>query len=171
MNSSFTFTESNTFTVTHARHMASKVKTDLKRMQRYYGKPSDADIADYEAELIELIKHGYLGTITYGYRRDGKWIEPTLKYTAQDLEGLSANDDDPGRIQPGANIDGAIFYNYLNYSNKWWGLAEGDQARFKDGLPFKRTSSDEPEVDGFFQSDKVYSSGGKSLNRSTVRSW
>ena len=52
-----------TFTVTHARHMAAKVATDLKRMQRLYGSPSDASIASYEAELIELMKAGYLGAV------------------------------------------------------------------------------------------------------------
>jgi hypothetical protein len=31
MSYSFSYTESSTFTVTHARHMASKVATDLKR--------------------------------------------------------------------------------------------------------------------------------------------
>jgi len=46
--------DSVSFTVTHARHMAAKVATDLKRMQRLYGAPSDPSIADYEGELIEL---------------------------------------------------------------------------------------------------------------------
>ena len=32
--------------------LASKVATDLKRMQRFYGSPSDADIASYEVEVI-----------------------------------------------------------------------------------------------------------------------
>ena len=38
--SSYTITETTTFTVTHARHMAAKVSADLKRMQRFYGYPS-----------------------------------------------------------------------------------------------------------------------------------
>src|SRR5690606_6748846 len=113
---SSSYTESSTFTITHARHMAAKVATDLKRMQRLYDYPSDRDIADYETEVIELLKAGYLGTITYGFRRDGNWIEPTLRYTAQDLAGGSANDDDPGKVRPGANVAGAAFYNYLTYS-------------------------------------------------------
>ena len=52
-------TETRAFTVTHARHMAAKVATDLKRMQRLYGKPGDASIADYEAEITEFLKEGY----------------------------------------------------------------------------------------------------------------
>jgi hypothetical protein len=100
MTSSFTFTDTASFTVTHARHMAAKVAADLKRMQRLYGAPSDLSIADFEAELIELMKASYLGTVTFGFRRDGAWIVPTLRYTAQDLSGAAANDDDPGRIRP-----------------------------------------------------------------------
>jgi len=100
MSSSYSYTENTTFTVTHARHMAAKVATDLKRIQRLFdGRPSDRAIADYEAEAVELLKAGYLGTVTYGFQRDGKWIEPTLRYTAWDLAGGSANDDDPGRIR------------------------------------------------------------------------
>ncbi len=71
-------------------------------MQRLYGSPSDATIAEYEGEIVGLLKAGYLGTVTYGYRRDGNWIEPTLRYTAHDLAGAAANDDDPGRVRPGA---------------------------------------------------------------------
>ena len=109
MSDSYSYTESRTFTVTHARHMAAKVATDLKRMQRFYGKPSDESIADYETEATEMLRAGYLDTVTYGFKRDGKWIEPTLRYTARDLAGASANDDDPGRIRPGADIGGASF--------------------------------------------------------------
>ena len=39
-------------------HIAAKVATDLKRMQRFYGKPSDERIAAYEAEATEFLKEG-----------------------------------------------------------------------------------------------------------------
>ena len=65
--SSYTITESATFTVTHARHMAAKVSADLKRMQRFYGYPSDSDIVDYESEAVELLKAGYFDTLTVGW--------------------------------------------------------------------------------------------------------
>src|SRR4029077_7384728 len=78
MSYSYTLSETQTFTVTHARHMAAKVATDLKRMQRLYGSPDDTRIANFEAEITEFLKEGYLGTVTYGYKRDGNWIEPTL---------------------------------------------------------------------------------------------
>ncbi len=171
MSASYSYTESTTFTVTHARHMAAKVATDLKRMQRLYGSPSDARIAQFEAEATDLIKAGYLGTVTYGFQRDGNWIEPTVRYTARDLAGISANDDDPGRVHPGANVSAAIFKSYLTYSAAWNQLSSAQQAVFEATLPFSRSGSAEPGLAGYLATDKTYSSGGRALDRATLRSF
>jgi hypothetical protein len=167
----YTVPETKTFTVTHARHMAAKVATDLKRMQRLYGKPGDAAIANYEAEITEFLKEGYLGTVTYGFRRDGKWIEPTLRYTARDLAGSAANDHDPGRVRPGANIDGASFYGYMTYSSAWDRLSQTEKGTFEKRLPFTRGGAPEPGMNGYLMDDRIYSSGGRALNRASVRSF
>jgi hypothetical protein len=171
MSTSYSVSESTSFTVTHARHMAAKVATDLKRMQRLYGSPSDTDIADYETEAIELLKAGYLNTVWYGYRRDEKWVEPTLRYTAKDLAGASANDDDPGRIRLGADITGANFYSYLTRSSAWHNLSSEQRQTFEKGLPFQRGGAPEPSVNGYLSPDRTYSAGGQALNRDSVRSW
>ena len=168
--SSFTVTQATTFTVTHARHMAAKVATDLKRLQRLYGAPSDSSIADYESEVIALLKAGYLGTVTYGFQRKDYWIEPTVQYTARDLQGISASDDDPGRIRPGANVTGATFYSYLTYSLAWNNLSDGEKYSFKARLPFFRGGAPEPEIDGYLSDDRTYSAGGRALYRASVRS-
>ena len=97
---STTTSSSNTFTLTHAKHMAAKVATDLLRMQRFYGRPCSSDIDEHEAEVTALLKAGYLGTVTYGFKRGDNWIEPTICFTALDLMGASAADDDPGKNQP-----------------------------------------------------------------------
>ena len=171
MSSSFTITETTTFTRTHARHIAAKVATDLKRMQRLYGEPSDRRIADFETEVIELLKDGYLGTITYGFRSGGNWVEPTLRYTARDLAGASANDDDPGRIRPGANIDGAYFHSYLTYSSAWYYLNESERQAIENRLPFQRTGAAEPGINGYLTQEQTYSAGGRALDRGNVRSF
>ena len=121
MSYSFTATETKTFTLTHAKHLAAKVTADLKRLQRLYGDVSDERIAQFEGEAAELLRQGYLGTVTYGFKRDGSWIEPTLRYTASDLAN-GGTDDDPGRVRPGINISGASFHSYLTYSSAWWAL-------------------------------------------------
>lgn len=171
MSSSFTLTDVVTFTVTNARHMAAKVATDLKRMQRFYGYPNDNSIAEYESELIALAKAGYLKTVTYGFKRGGNWIEPTLRYEAQDLYGNSGTDDDPGKVRPGLDISGASFYSYLTYNSSWDQLTDNEKAEFKKNLPFNRGGAPEPGVAGYLARDLTYSSGGRALNRSCVRSY
>lgn len=168
---SYTITESTTFTVTHARHMASKVSADLKRMQRFYGHPSDSDITDYENEAIELLKAGYFGTLTVGFLRGGQWVEPTLRYTARDLAGMAANDDDPGRVLPGRDISGATFHNYMTYSAAWDALSESERDAFKRRMPFYRTGMAQPTVNGYMVDDKTYSAGGRALSRASVRAY
>lgn len=169
MSYSYTISETTTFTLTHAKHMAAKVATDLKRLQRFYAYPSDTSIENYEVEVIELLKHGYLGTLTVGFKRNNSWIEPTLRYTAHDLAGAAANDDDPGRVKPGADIDGASFCNYLTYSPAWHALSPAEQSTFKKRLPVVRGTAPEPSINGYLVDDRIYSSGGRSLNRATVR--
>jgi hypothetical protein len=169
---SFSVTETITFTVTHARHMAAKVATDIKRVQRLYnGTPTDQQIADYETEIIELLKAGYRGTVTYGFRRDGNWIEPALRYTARDLAGTSANDDDPGKIRASANVAGATFCSYLTYSSAWDELSEVEKDAFKRRMPFYRGGAPEPGINGYLSDDRIYSSGGRALTRASVRSF
>lgn len=171
MSSSYTISDTATFTVTHAKHMAAKVATDLKRLQRLYGFPSDADISTYEEEIIELLKGGYLGTVTYGFRRDDKWIEPALKYTARELSGASLDDNDPGKIRPGADISGASFYSYLTYSSAWHNLTDSEREVVRGRLPFMRGGAPEPGINGYLSNDRTYSSGGRALERSSVRSF
>lgn len=172
MSHVFSLTESQTFTVVHARHLAAKVATDLKRMQRLYGTPSDKRIAEFEGEVVELLRLGYLGTVTYGFQRNGEWIEPTLRYTAKDLaSGLI--DDDPGRIRPGLSVQGAAFHSYLTYSAAWYKLTTAQQQAVEANLPVQRTGAPEPQVsaNSYFSDDKTYSAGGRALGRSSVRSF
>jgi hypothetical protein len=168
---SFTESTSVTFTVTHARHMAAKVATDLKRMQRFYGKPDDAALGRYEAEVIELLRLGYLGTVAYGFRRDSQWIEPMLKYTARDLLGGSTTDDDPGRIRPGADVNGASFYSYLTYNSAWNALTYAQKEAIERQLPIQRGNASEPAANGYLSGDLIYSSGGRALHRASLRSF
>jgi hypothetical protein len=171
MSNSYTTSSSQTFTLTHAKYLASKVTADLKRIQRLYGAPSDSVITDYENELIEFLKGGYLSEVTYGFQKDDKWIAPTLRYTASELAGLYGTDDDPGKIKPGADISGAYFTSYLVKNSVYHNLSSSDQDSFQNSLPFKRTGAPAPGINGYLSSDRIYSSGGKSLDRSSVKNY
>mgnify|MGYP003665242635 FL=1 len=169
MSYSYTATETKTFTLTHANYLASKLATDLKRIQRFYNSPSDYMIESYEKEIAQYLKNGYLKKVTYGFEKDGNWIEPTLIYTASDIE--TDTNDDPGKVKPGKDINGASFYSFLEYSDKWYALSESEKEKFNDGLPIQRTTATTPGINGYLEVDRMYSSGGKALSRSSVRSY
>lgn len=171
MTNSYTTSQTSTFTVTHARHLAAKVATDLKRIQRFYGRPNDKEIADYELEATLLLKAGLLGKVTYGFQRDGVWIPPMVEYRAINLVDLTTADDEPGRIPVGENVQGAYFTSYLIYSDSWQQLTEQQRQAFKASLPIKRSGADEPGVQGNLVGDRSYSAGGRALNRSSLRSY
>lgn len=164
-------TNNQSFTIIDAKKIASKLAADLRRMQRFYRQPSSSRIDDFEQEVIELLNRGYLKKVTYGFQKDGKWIEPTLIYTAQDLAGLISTDDDPGRVSVGASVEGASFHSYLIYSDAWHSLSAEEQKKVEDILPFSRIGAPEPSINGRIVQDNVYSSGGKSLNRSSVKKY
>lgn len=170
MSSTYTHTDSQTFTRVHAKKISYRVATDLKRMQRLYGKPTDTKIRQYDDELVELLPAGFLKKVSYGFRRGGDWIEPSVHYTAFELAKADSGDD-PGRVRAGAHITGASFYSFLIYSSAWDALAAAEQAAFKESLPFQRGEAREPGVDGYLQEDLAYSAGGRGLQRATVRSW
>ncbi len=94
-----------------------------------------------------------------------------LRYTARDLEGMTANDDDPGRVLPGRDISGANFHNYMTYSAAWDALTESQKDAFKRRMPFYRTGMAQPTVNGYLVDDKTYAAGGRALNRATLRAY
>lgn len=171
MSTSYTHTGNTTFTLVHARHLAAKVATDLKRMGRFYGEPRDGHISELETEATILLKEGYLGIVYYGFRRHRSWIEPTLRYTAQELDGRPSNDDSPGKIRANADVQGASFSSYLIYSSAWHLLPAAEQEAIYDPLSFRREGAPEPGVAGYFLDDKTYSAGGRAIDRASVRSF
>jgi hypothetical protein len=167
MSDSYTFTETETFSVTHARYIASKVATDLLRFTRYYSNPTLEQINKFEAELTALLKAGYLESVTYGFKRDGQWIE-ALRYHAL-LDGTLLGDDDPGKIRPGTDVPGETFSSYLIRNRRWHNLSTQERAAFEDTLPIKRADAPEPPVaNGSWSHGLSYSAGGRGIGRSTI---
>ena len=171
MSYSYTSTETSTFTKTDAKYIAIKVVTDLKRMQRFYGRPDNSCIDEYLIEISMLLSSGYLKCVTYGFQQNGRWIEPTLKYTACNLNNTSENDDDPGGIKPRSGVSGAEFSSFLEYDDSWNRLTPEERNKFKQKLPIKRTEGIEPEINGYLFYDHTYSAGGRAVCRESVRSF
>ncbi|HET7577064.1 MAG TPA: hypothetical protein VFK19_10955 [Sphingomicrobium sp.] len=166
--SSYTTTSTETFTLTHARHIASKVATDLKRFQRFYNYPSDMKIDQFEAELVGLLKHEAVDYVVYGFKRNALWTPASVRYHA--VSGKLIADDDPGKIRPGVNIVGASFASFLSYSASWFLKPLAERERIEAELPFQRSTGDSPGLEqGYWANDLGYSAGGRGLGRSSVR--
>jgi hypothetical protein len=173
---SSSYTDNYTFSFTNAKYLASKIATDLKRIQRFYHDaptvPSDIRISNFEEEVRELLRNGYLEKVTYGFKRNGNYIEPTLIYTAQELaDNFNVVDDDPGKIRPNQNVTDATFHSFLCYSNKWFNLSSEEKTAFENSISITRATGNEPSINGYLVQDKTYSSGGKSLDRTSVKNY
>lgn len=163
MTTTYTRSSTSSFTITHARYLASKLAADLRQMQLFYGKPSDSQIDSYITEVVILLLAGCLASVSYGFKRDRQWVL-VLKYDARS-GGILLPDDRAGRVMPGKNVYGASWYSFLTYSSKFDYLSQEERKRLESQLPFRRSGGVEPTVSGAWISDKSYSSGTVSLQR------
>jgi hypothetical protein len=167
MTESRTLTLTEAFTIIGARYIASKVATDLERFRRFYGCPSSDKIALYEAELIALLKDDYLDHITYGFKRDGKWIEP-IRYHALS-GGMLMGNDDPGKLRYNDKVPGAEFGSSLVKNSRWNKLPQRDQEVYLAALPIQRENAAEtPLAFGRWEQDHNYSAQGRGIARSRI---
>jgi hypothetical protein len=162
MSRSYTTNESETFTFLHARYIASKVATDLRRFQRFYnGVPSTARIESYEKELAVLLKYDVVESVVYGFKRNGKWTEASVRYTALPGGTLIA-DDDPGKIRPNLDVAGATFTSFVTYNSNWSKLTSAERAEIEEELPFTREDGETPPLEaGYWMNDRSYSAAGE----------
>lgn len=169
MSNSISLTETDVFTIVHARRIASKVATDLLRFQSLYGSPSDYWIDMYEKEMVQLLKHDVVESVVYGFKRNGRWTQAAVKYRALP-GGTLVTDDDPGKIRPRLDVKGASFTSFLSFNSKWFNLSHEGQAAIEKDRPFSRSSGEAPPLEaGYWGDDLNYFAGGRGLGRSTVR--
>jgi hypothetical protein len=164
----FSYTKTATFTIVHARYLASKVAADMHLCAHYYGKPSEAQIRDYAEELAQYLNEGYLKEYEFGFEKNDKRIV-CWRYTV-DTNGLLTSDDRAGKVLPYVDTKGAFFFNYLTQNSRFFQLSSDEQASFKAGLPVQRVFGDPPsDGAGYWTSDRNYFSGGCGLNRQTFQ--
>ncbi len=167
MDGSYTESKANTFTITNARYLASKIETDLMRLHRYYyqshGRPTLREIKNYHDELVLLQMFNFLDRIEYGFVLGENWVK-ALSYTARQGGVLTA-DDDPGGIScPSIDLD-AKFTSVLAYSNLW-NSAIAERKSFLRQTPVLRPT--EANYFGDWTQERAYSSGGRGLLRSGI---
>jgi hypothetical protein len=164
----YSLTKTATFTIVHARQLASKVAADMHLCAQYYGRPSEELIREYAEELAQYVNAGYLKEYEFGYKKDGKRI--VCWHYNVDSNGALTTDDRPGRVVPYVDITGAVFFNFLTRNSSFFQLSADEQLRFEAGLPLQRTTGEPPsDGSGYWMSDRNYFSGGCGLNRQTFQ--
>jgi len=165
---SYSFTKTATFTIIHARYLASKVAADMHLCAQYYGQPSEERIRQYAEELAEYLNEGYLEEYEFGYQKGNRRIV-SWRYKV-DADGVLTADDRAGKVVPYVDITGASFFNFLTQNSCFFKLPSEQQVRFKAGLPIQRTNGKPPSDGlGYWTSDHNYFSGGRGLNRQTFQ--
>ncbi len=144
MTMTLSITRSASFTLTDARYVGAKIGADLRQLRALYGEPESAtEITDYVEEVAQLLNHGYLDSVSYGFRDpDTNLWKLRLRYRA--TLGGHLLDEGPGRLPRTAPVTGLPFCSFLNYSTKFNSLPQAKRTAFKKALPVDRTTGTEP---------------------------
>jgi hypothetical protein len=113
--------------------------------------------------LTILLLNDYLGSVSYGFKKDGVWVLG-LKYIVG-RDGTISTDDRSGRVTPGKDIEGAHWSSFLIHSQIYFAALPFDRDKIMASIPINRTNGQEPKVEGVYTSDRTYSNGGISLSR------
>ncbi len=163
-----TGTQTQTWTITNARYVTSKIAADLDLMRTHYGWPSAKAATDFAEEAAMLLAKRYLGSVEYGAKVNGVVVF-ALKYTARS-DGTLAVDDRPGRVPSDLDLKGAQFYSWLTYSDEWGRLGSTEKALVESALPIQRTTGSEPVTGyGSWSGQRSYASNGEGVSRQTFR--
>lgn len=164
-----TRTATESFTLTYAKYLASKVTSDMWRCKQLYQRPTEDEINDYGTELALLLRDGYVFAYEFGFQKDDQRIV-SWRYTVDSSGNLAAADDRPGGVVSGVNVTDASFFNQMTRSSSWFRLSQDERDGIDKTMPFKRVTKDGPKDGrGYWQEDRSYSSNGVSLSRKTFR--
>lgn len=169
--STYSYSQSTTFTVTHAKHLASKIAADLNACSRLYNRPSIATVDDYTEELVELLRNGYLKKYEFGFQRDDKRVL-SWSYTV-DSSGNIQTDERAGKMFADVDLSNTTFFNFLWYTDKYFALTSAEKENFKGSHSVSRSSGDPPgDGAGYWTgTQKNYSSGGTGISRNSFRAY
>ena len=166
---SYTYTTTETFTLTNAKKLAAKVTADMHQCRRLYGDPSEASIAKYNEELGVMLAGEYVTSYEFGYQNDDERVV-SWYYTvtpAGDLEGGRS-----GGLYPQADISGAEWFNFMTTNGNWSELTEAQRDGVRAKHSVHRTVGDPPsDGSGRWVSDRTYVSGGIAIVRKEFRPW
>lgn len=163
-------TYTTTFTLTHAKHLASKVVADLYLCSRQYGRPSADSVSAYQEELTTMLAGGYVAAYEFGFERNEERML-SWRYTVGPA-GTLQGDSRSGGLYRGGDVASAEYFNHMTYSAKWSQLSVAERKAIKDTLPISRTSGSAPgDGNGYWATERSYTAGGVAVERRVFRPW
>lgn len=166
---SYTYTTSESFTLTNAKKLAAKVTADMHQCRRLYGDPTEADVDAYNGELVGMLTGHHVSSYEFGYQKGDKRIVSWF-YTvtaAGDLEGGRS-----GGLYAKADITGALWFNFMTTNFSWSALSEVERDKVRAQHSIRRVIGDPPaDGSGRWVSDRTYVSGGVAVQRQEFRPW
>jgi hypothetical protein len=165
-------TQTQTFTIADAKYLASRVAAGLTYLRIYdpTGYLTVQKVQDLTVEAALLLKAGLLGTIKYGFQKDGSWVF-ALRYSVNYFGQIEAANDNPSAIDPPPNLDGTAWSSSLTERDNP-SLSQADRDAIDELLPFKRSSGAEPSsAKGTWNNDDGYYRNGYGMNRGQFRSY
>jgi hypothetical protein len=167
---SYSYTTTESFTIAHARRLAAKVSADMEQCRRLYGKPSAANIAEYQEELTVMLHGGYVSEYEFGFKTTEDRRVVSWKYAVSadgDLQGGRS-----GGLYTQANISNASLFNFMSYSDDWFALDAAERDKVKGKHTVRRVTGEPPaDGSGWWVRDKTYSAGGVAIERQEFRPW
>ncbi len=166
---SYSYTTTDSFTLTHARKLAAKVTADMHQCRLLYGDPTEAEVDRYNEELVVMLAARYVSSYEFGYQKGDRRIV-SWYYTvaaAGDLEGGRS-----GGLYAKADITGASWFNFMTTNYAWSGLTEGERDKVRAEHTIHRVTGDPPsDGSGRWVSDRAYVSGGVAVQRQEFHPW
>jgi Bacterial HORMA domain family 1 len=166
----FSYTSTDSFTLTNAKKLAAKVTADMHQCRRLYGRPSEERIDAYQEELVVLLAGGYVSQYEFGFKTGTDKRILSWRYTvtpAGDLEGGRS-----GGLCATADVADARTFNYLWHSDEWFKLDAAEQARFDAKHSVERSGGDPPtDGSGRWVRNRSYVSGGVAIQREEFQPW
>lgn len=168
-SATFAISRSDTFSMVHARDLASKVTTDMTRCHQLYRYPATlAEIDNFGTELALWLKAGYVARYEFGFKKgDQRVLSWLYEVKGTSLEGGGGR---PGGLQAGVDITGAVSFNQLTPSQTYFNLKGEEKEAFDRTLPLQRGSG-KPPTDGLgaWIEERDYFAAGTLVHRRSFR--
>lgn len=163
----YSISSTQTFSATNAKHLASRVASDLYQCSRLHGMPSESHIADLQEELAVMLTGGYVAKYEFGFERDGRRVLTWLYTVDSSGNFIGGNDDRSGGIHAQTDVSDADYFNFMTYSSKWTALESDRRARVSSQHSINRGTGIPPAdgTAGRWHIDRTYTSGGVRIDR------